>query len=757
MKLVSPDSLQGAEKLVFENLKPWFPTGSVCVNVMLGQDPWDLRPLLLVNNRVTLYRFSRPLASSALNQLAAEMQGFVVIGGWDMKIHRRDGQERLLMTRPFVVSTLAESLAKMERGAQRQALVSDLIGVVKDLGRRNLVHGHISPANIAHVEGKIILLDPRFGSLHNSTDGYLAPESVPGEEPKPSVDLYGLGCVIHEIVGPDATHQQREIIDRLRLPSPRQRPTIEEVSREFVRSVPAQSHETIRGGRVLNKRDASAKQFTGSEGSRAEVAPGTLAENNRALSFAGICCAVIFGGGYILKSSAPYIYNDLFARVPFLVRSHNPEFDLAWASGDKARMRSIARAAVIERDPAAQNAILDDILSGENRPGVNAQLVRVALNPSWASDLSKTDKLAALALGVQQLVPEGIQGLPPLSELHSGVILAIAGQTQPTKGNQELKSISLDRMALLPAPFGKIFEQLKGSGTKSLGQPEALALAGMVSGNPPASTVEAYITPDTPTAVALSRLAVIDPLLGAQEPLASQMLATLRDRGGEIGQVLSWFDIDALGLWSKAKSSDKLRLLLGEVPSSGLTLSHYADLLTFPLPAVRGKSAEIISTRLVKTESKELLVVLAGGQNRLSRDQTVALLSALALEPSKRSPFVVAWFELKPSVDMVLLVLLARSNVDSSDLFNLEAARYLRKAQWTATPEMLQIMARHPEPLARSLAYGRLTTRDPAQKAILQKRLSEETDPGLLKVLTAKLSPPPLVIPSPTPEVVVTP
>ena len=92
---------------------------------------------------------------------------------------------------------------------------------------------------------------------------------------------------------------------------------------------------------------------------------------------------------------------------------------------------------------------------------------------------------------------------------------------------------------------------------------------------------------------------------------------------------------------------------------------------------------------------------------------------------------------------MVVLVLLARSNKDPWDLFYLEAARYLRKSQWNASTEMLQIMARHQEPLARSLAYAKLSTRDPAQKAILQKRVSEETDQGLLRALTTKLSPPP--------------
>jgi hypothetical protein len=72
MRLVSPSSLTGAEKLVFDNLKAWLPPQGVCVNVMLGHDPWDIRPLLLVNNKVSLYRFSRPLGQKALSALAAE-------------------------------------------------------------------------------------------------------------------------------------------------------------------------------------------------------------------------------------------------------------------------------------------------------------------------------------------------------------------------------------------------------------------------------------------------------------------------------------------------------------------------------------------------------------------------------------------------------------------------------------------------------------------------------------------------------------
>ena len=743
MKLVSPDSLQGAEKLVFENIKSWFPPGAVCVNVMLGQDPWDLRPLLLSNGKVALYRFSRPLGVEALNQLAAEMQGFVVIPGWELKVERKSGHERLLMTRPFFQKTLKDSLESMPRGSRRHEMVASLINIVRELERRRLVHGHISPSNIAEAEGQLVLLDPRLGSLHHSNDSYLAPESVSGEEPKSSVDLFGLGCVIDEIMGDDATHQQRQVIDRLRLPSPRQRPAIDEVEREFIRSLPAQSRDNLRVGRLINKQKRESSDEPATSGGSRSAQTRQPREMSTLTRYATIGLITLAISVFVVKNRAPRTYFDLFGSFPLLVSQHNQDYELAWASNEKAQMKAVSRAAVLDHDPAAQNTIIEDTLGGENRQGVNGQLIRVALNKSWAEDLSSTDKLAAITLGVQQILPDGIKELPPIENLHPGVILAIAGQTQPTKANKDLRALAIDRLIELPAPVGKVFEQLKATGTKSLGDPETIALAGMVSGNPPAATVDAYIGSDTSTPLALSRLAIVVPLLAANEGMATQLLGTLRDRGGELGQVLSWFDIDALGLWGKSKNSEKLVLLLAELPATPLTLQHYSDLLTFPLAPVRAQSAKKIAAGLAKGEPEQLFMVLAGEQNRLTRDQTVALLSALSLDAAKRIPFIASWFELKPSSDMVVLVLLARSNKDPSDLFNLEAARYLRKSQWNASTEMLQIMARHQEPLARSLAYAKLSTRDPAQKAILQKRVSEETDQGLLRALTTKLSPPP--------------
>ncbi len=744
MRLVSPGSLSGAEKLVFDNLKAWLPPNGVCVNVMLGQDPWDIRPLILINSQVVLYRFSRPLGQKMLSTLAAEMQGFAVIPGWEMKIEARPEAERLLLIRPVYQKTLHEELANGDaiQGQRRQELVSRLIDVVKMLRKRSLVHGHISPHNIVEVDGRLILLDPRLGALHYSKDEHLAPEVTSSDEPEPGADLFGLGSVLSILLGEHATHQQREIIDRLLLPSPRQRPTIEEVEREFVRSLPPQTRTSVRAGKFVKRVGESAKKPLPNSAQGGSEAHYSARAARRWPWILAPLVFIALGVG-VVKFRFPSVYNDLVRRVDLFVPAPNPELELAWASNDKAKMRVVAEAALRDHDSAAENAIIDDTLRGENRPGVAANLLRVALSDLWEPELSFTDRRAALALSVMSIYPEGVKTLPPLSTLHAGVILAIAGQSQAKNPSKQLSEIRIDRLVSLPDPVGGLFGQLAASGTKTLAAPEAIALAGIVSGNPPAETLEAYIGTDSPLPVSLARIAIALPLLSANEATATQLLAILRDRGGEIGQTLSWFDIDALGVWAKVKSAERLRLILGELPDRDLTVEQYADLLTFPLAEVRTKSAEVLRTKFLKAESSQLMLVLGGEQNRLTREQTIALVAALNLDISKRAPYVAVFFQLAPAPDMVLLVLLARSSKDSSDLFNLEAARYLRKNNsWTATTEMLQLLAHHPEPLARSLAYARLSARDPSQKKILQQRLSEEGDQGLLKSITSKLEPP---------------
>jgi hypothetical protein len=118
----------------------------------------------------------------------------------------------------------------------------------------------------------------------------------------------------------------------------------------------------------------------------------------------------------------------------------------------------------------------------------------------------------------------------------------------------------------------------------------------------------------------------------------------------------------------------------------------------------------------------------------------IALISALQLAPEARTPYITAWFELNPPADTVLLLLLARASADGNDLFNLEATRYLKRSEFKANLDTLKLLAVHPEPLARVLAYNNLDPSDQAQRSLLLERKLHEKEPACLTVLEGRLS-----------------
>jgi hypothetical protein len=410
-------------------------------------------------------------------------------------------------------------------------------------------------------------------------------------------------------------------------------------------------------------------------------------------------------------------------------------------------MLVVARAAIIGRDPAASNAITADILGGSNPEGVMSRLLRVALDDSWREDLSDTDVRAAVIVALVQLFPEGIKELPPLNSLHPAVILAIASETQPKNANAELKSIPLDVVSSLPEPFGSLFSKLKELGVTSLGSPQGIGLAAIATGDTRPQAFEGLLTPignDKPAELNFKTRGLINlvlPIVANNPAAAKELLAAIRDQGSELANLAGWFEIEDLASWSKVPSIEKIKLILGIFPQQELDPSKYADLLTYPVPAIRDQAAAKLKKGLMPAGSADkLLVTLASNVNGFTREQTISLVAALQTDSKMQVPFIAQWFALKPDSDTVVLILVARSNTDSSDIFNLEAARYLRRAEWKAPVELLKLLAVHPEPLARVLAYGKLDPNDPAQREILKKRLSIEKDEGCVKALMAKLS-----------------
>ncbi|MFN5062322.1 MAG: hypothetical protein ACK5GN_05695 [Pseudomonadota bacterium] len=758
MKLVSPESLTDQQRTILEGYSRFFPSGAVCVNVMLGSEPWDLRPLLLLLGKVHIARFSMTLTESSARAIASQLESFSVLCNSQQRGQLLPGEGRIMLLRPYFPDTLRDDLEKGRLSSvhERLEIVRAIIRHISELSRRRIAHGHICPANIIRDGSEVILVDPVVGALHQTTDSYLAPETVAGHSPEELSDLFGLGRTAATLLGDNLTAQQRAIVEKLLLPSPRQRPLLEEVSMAFGASNAPSADETINRlnsavtgqtstGRLLKPAPTPKKVqddiVRESEPSiRSEITP--IAPQSRASWVPALLmgCVAVVGGVWVLKDRYPALYFEIASRVPMLAAQHSAQYEEDWASRDRARMAIVGRAGVIRREPAAINTITNSLNAGENPEGVHGALIRVAFSDGWRDELTPVDKHAALVFALEGLVPEGRAQMAPVSELHPGVVLAVLGQLPLKNIPNELRQLPISVLAKLPAPFGGLFSQAKEMGLKQLGEAPVIGLAQIVTGNAGSQAFERFIGPDSQAALTLAKVSLIMPVLSANETAAAELLGVLGDRGGDITTLVGWFDLVDIAGWGSAKPSDKVSLVLGAMPSSQLSVAQLADLLTFPLEKVRNQAVLELREAFPGQEGERFLVTLSTPAIGLNREQTISLVSALALSPQARAPFIPAWFNLEPAPDAVVLILLARSSADAQDVFNLEAARYLRRTSWKSTNDILKLLAGHPEPLARVLAYGRLDPAVDEGRSILLERQRVEKDDACLKVLKDRLA-----------------
>lgn len=746
MKLISPESLNDVQREILRGYSRFLPTGSVCVNVMLGEEPWDIRPLVLLGGKVHVVRFSITFQESRAREIAGELEGFSVLFQNRHRVQHLEGEGRFMVIRPFENSTLKEDLEKgvISGVSALHDIVRQLIFIVSDLSRRSVAHGHISPANISRIGGEVVLLDPVVGALHQTSDIFLAPETASGALPQQSADLYSLGRLIRILLGDALTPRQAGIVEQLLLPSPRQRPPLVEVAVAFGAQEVASSAE----GDTTSSRGAVGRVVRA--GALPEAAPSTAKDSavpvaverpsGARLLRLGLCGALaVVAGLSFLKLKRPELYYDLLSHVSFLAPEHSLEYEQDWTSRDRARMAVVARAAVLRREPAAIQTIVSDIQSGSNPEGVRASLLRVALSDMWRGELQSSDSSAVLALTVGTLVPDALNALPAPGALHPGVILAVLGHPQEIPQLRGVAKLPVTTLARLPEPVGPLFSQLEGMGVRELGDSRAKGLAQIVTGYSRADAFEAYLGGEQDAPQILAKISLIIPVLSGNPAAVKELLGVLQDRGGEIASLLGWFDLVELANWSRVPDIDKLRLVLGVELQTRLDDTQWSDLLAFPFQQVRGEAIKALKRVFSDGQGEKVLLTLASPTSGLKREEIIALVSALKLPSDKRTPFVTAWFDLRPSADAVLLLLLARAGAQGNDVFNLEAARYLRKASWKAPLEILTLLAAHPEPLARAIAYGRLDPTKDQERILLASRASQETDPGCRKLLEERL------------------
>ena len=112
----------------------------------------------------------------------------------------------------------------------RLRLFAQLCRAVQHAHQRLIVHRDIKPSNIlVRADGTPVLLDFGIGKLldesarddtitHVFTPAYAAPEQIAGRAVTTATDIYGLGCVLHELLSGRALHEVRQG-DRIPPPS----------------------------------------------------------------------------------------------------------------------------------------------------------------------------------------------------------------------------------------------------------------------------------------------------------------------------------------------------------------------------------------------------------------------------------------------------------------------------------------------------------------------------------------------------------
>ncbi len=736
MKLVSPESLDQERRAVLERYVPHLPSGAVCINVVLGEAHWDVRPLFLAGEDVFLGRFSDVLDSQLLSQTASEIEAFSLVFDKETKVSIVGELARLLITRPFFEHTLSDQIEQglMRNPAELQDVVSQLITIAGKLSQRSVVHGHISPANIVLRGDRVGLVDPCLDALRGGSDVFSAPEIQAGQIPPATADIYSLGKIIRSLKGDALSERQRTLLDQLELTDPRHRASLLEVSLAFGSPGPV-SPETNSAREVTSKEIAETSDFE-----RRKEANAIGDKTSRRASSVVTLIVLIFLLLYAFYRLEPFTYHKVSAWIPFLGPTYSPEFESAWASRERARMAVVARAAIVRGDPAAIRTILDDIDSGENPQGIRTRFLRIACNNDWRRDLSATDLQVALALGLDNLLPQGTVRLPALETLHPGVLLAIVAETKHNQISKELLDIPLSVLHSLSEPFRSVFAALEAIGVTALGDPKVVGIASIITGNQSLGAVSYAFPEDLPEAKTRVMLQALSPLIETSPRLGENILKVLSGRNDSLSAAVKWFDASELADWKGVVASDKLALLSGLFIENG-SFTQLSDLLMFPIQDARVTAANKLEGQLaqLKRGEKNLLDVLVATQYNLSREQVISLLALLRVPEEARLPYVTAWFDMKPPAQFVLLALVARNKVSGGDVFNLEAARYVRKLTWDSSVEVLTLLSTHPEPLARMLAYTKLNPLDKAQRKMLEDRLAIEEQEACKKFLISKL------------------
>ena len=698
LQVVSLENLSEDAAGLLNNYLEFTKARGKCVGALIGAEDWDVRPLLIENDHLTVTRFFDPLLHES-SDIFGLLKSYIEIVKNSDEISKQQEfgahENYVWLRRTFHKSTMLDNMPfflDMTSAEKKQMFIA-LLEQVKKNHQSGLIHGNICPSNIAWNFKQPIMLD--FGSalfsMHKNLIASLAPEIKKGMPATQASDIFGLGRTIEEFIGDVQSLPMAEMISSMKNENPEERPQINDVLDFF------------NGKKKIDRQDLLKASIVEQ---KIEVAPGiTMHEDSAesktnynfvyALIVLGLICiyyyAVVFRGADVTTS----YYDDL-------------SYTELWNSSQPSMMQVVALDAIEKGERMAQALIIKDALAGNKANFINNNLLRVVFDPRWEASLSNDDRKIALILATTGLFPQNIPALPNLSEANPIVLLAIAGTLQIETPVKDLAKIPLQTLSALHKPLGAAFQELAVINNAGLDHVTARALSHIVLGNISEPVIAKFFSQVQNDVEIFRMTRVLLPVIDLHEGFDMRLHAFLISRSRVFAQAYRWFEDDAFAEWNNVPRSQRISIVTGVFPSTRLTFERYADLLRHPNPRISQESAQRINAEFFAAKQGEILAFLASDQNNLSRHQTISFLAAWPLKGKEASDFFAKWFAGAPDAESILKLLLLRNNVEKDDVFNFAAAHYLSDKPWQATHDNLRKLVLHPETLARALAYAKL-------------------------------------------------
>lgn len=446
----------------------------------------------------------------------------------------------------------------------------------------------------------------------------------------------------------------------------------------------------------------------------------------------------VFGTGLLYKLGyLPEQIDQLFSK-----RSDREpvQYEDDWLSGQQARMRTVARAAVIEGDRAAITAIVKAIKHGAGGSFINSEILQVGLSDLWFDQLSLADKRLLLAYSLGKLVSAPPDDLINVVEAHRAVALALVVGLPLSVEQRWFGRIKLQEFSVLPAPFGRAFSLLSDLGVLTLEGRSARALAAILVGRYDKDVLSDYFNRSDPLHISVGKLRVLEPLFDSMQGLAEALLESLAFRVAVLTRTAGWFAQEEIAGWGKVSTAEKLRLMAAMPTRGVLSVEQLADLLRYPLSTGQQLAVSQLKKRLRRRVSQEVVEFLATDACKFTRTQTVSLVIALSSRGDGAFTLLDRWFHTGPDASSVLRVLLLRKTEQRVDAFNIEAARYLKGQELALDLSQKKELVQHTEILVRSLGYSALSPGQPEELRLLRDMSRVEPSERLRRQLTTKLS-----------------